>query len=712
MQEKIDEVYVLCSQNLGSATFKGIAKVFWPILDNGVSLIDLASIFTISAQDGMTGLNINLFGEFFHGISRIKYPNVTNYCVKLLEELQQAKQVNVLYDNPVFNKCIDRAVTGILLTFDFPLRRAFSNYAGESVKVGGGLSWDEVKRLSVGMEIAGFIAFAGAFNIIPQSLNIQQCDLLSRKILADFPLLAGGSNMQSTLLFPQFQLLMCFVAHERQDVLNKLQALGSTNNNASTGTAPPKSNFAKKVVPTDIKPMAEMLSDLLKSLGIDKLSSAIPRDVVEDKNKQPTNKALLKAGGHDPSTNVFAGTVSLPTFDGLDNPSNSSGSKANSSLRQAMLMRIDHIFENDIANKLNTTTLASSSDLESMLRVAPMLSGEQEKRSRNLLNKPVVIGDAIPVPSNASMSTGTKTGTGSTATTTAAAHVIHDSVEQMLQAALAHHNLGNFEESLKFLEASRVQLFTIERVSLIKSKQKALERQREEELEQDDQVLNSKGSKITGEMIENVTVADSEVLLPIHLEMYIILCKGNVYQSCGDDEQALHNYILGWNRAVQAGNKEWEVVCINSIALVAYYNVRFEIALICFSKVAHYRQQAYGSDSPDTATAWNNEAACLYCINKRGEARIKFEQSWNVLCKVLGHRHPRSVAVWKNLDKARRSQAAVSSSKADMDASVKLRPDAEFLIPGNFTVNASMPDGTGGAGAKKGVKKKGGKKKK
>ena len=668
LQEKIDEVYVLCSQNIGAATFKGITKIFWPILDNGVSLIDLASIFTISAQDNMSGLNINLFGEFFHGVARVKFPNVTNFCEKLLEELQKAKKVNAMYDNPVFSKCMDRAVTNILLTFDFPLRRAFSNYAGESVKVGGGLSWDEVKRLSVGMEIAGFMAFAGAFNVIPHSLNIQQCDLLSRKILSDFPLLAGGPNMQSTLLFPQFQLLLCFVANERQESLNKLQALGS---NTQPNSATPKSGFAKKLVATEVKPMAEMVTDLLKSLGIDKLSSAIARDVVEDKNKQPTNKALVKPGG-DQSTNVFAGTVTLPTFDGLDNPSNSAGSKANSSARQAMLMRIDHLFENDIAGKLSTTTLASSPELENMLRVVPTLTGEQEKRSRNLLNKPVVIGDAIPVPSNAS--------------TTGTAHVIHDSVEQMLQAALAHHNLGNFEESLKFLEASRVQLFTIERVHLIKSRQKQLEEQREEELEQDDQVINSKGTKITNEMIENATVADSEVLLPIHLEMYIILCKGNVYQSCGDDEQALHNYILGWNRAVLAQNREWEIVCINSIALIAYYNVRFEIALVCFSKVAHYRQQTYGADSPDTATAWNNEASCLYCINKRGESRIKFEKAWNLMCKSLGHRHPRSVTIWKNLDKARRSQAAVSN-KSDMDQSVKLRPDAEFLIPGKQLLN-------------------------
>ena len=27
------------------------------------------------------------------------------------------------------------------------------------------------------------------------------------------------------------------------------------------------------------------------------------------------------------------------------------------------------------------------------------------------------------------------------------------------------------------------------------------------------------------------------------LHMYIVLCKGNVYQSCGDDEQAMLHYM-------------------------------------------------------------------------------------------------------------------------------------------------------------------------
>ena len=94
LQESIDEVYVACSQGSGSATFRGITKVFWPILDNSVSLIDLAGVFTVSVPDSATGLNITLFGEFFHGISRIKFPNHANYCESLIELIKTTKNLH------------------------------------------------------------------------------------------------------------------------------------------------------------------------------------------------------------------------------------------------------------------------------------------------------------------------------------------------------------------------------------------------------------------------------------------------------------------------------------------------------------------------------------------------------------------------------------------------------------------------------------------
>jgi hypothetical protein len=86
--------------------------------------------------------------------------------------------------------------------------------------------------------------------------------------------------------------------------------------------------------------------------------------------------------------------------------------------------------------------------------------------------------------------------------------------------------------------------------------------------------------------------------------MYILTCKGNVYQSCGDDEQSLLHYMEGWAKAkalasdktkVVAPNgtssEEWEMVAVNAIGMLAYHNVRYEVAALCFNVVAEFREK-------------------------------------------------------------------------------------------------------------------------
>jgi hypothetical protein len=67
--------------------------------------------------------------------------------------------------------------------------------------------------------------------------------------------------------------------------------------------------------------------------------------------------------------------------------------------------------------------------------ISTNLKDDIDDNKIKLPSKPVVIADALPVPSQCP-----------------------DSVEQLLEASLAHHNLGSYEESLKFLEAARIQL--------------------------------------------------------------------------------------------------------------------------------------------------------------------------------------------------------------------------------------------------------------
>ena len=177
-------------------------------------------------------------------------------------------------------------------------------------------------------------------------------------------------------------------------------------------------------------------------------------------------------------------------------------------------------------------------------------------------------------------------------------------------------------------------------------------------------------------------------------------------------------YMAGWRRAKEVKDRDWEHIFVNSMGSLAYYSIRYDIALLCFHAVVQFRNAEYGQESADTATALNNEGCCLYGMVHRGEARLRFEKAWMVDCKVLGHRAPRTVLIWQNLDKARRSVVAADpkSQTEEMKERVNMRSDADMLlIGGKFTIKAMAPPngkskkkGKGGGGGKKG----GGKKKK
>lgn len=48
LQERVDELFAICSRSssIGTADFKSISRNFWYQLDNSVTIVDLAGIFT------------------------------------------------------------------------------------------------------------------------------------------------------------------------------------------------------------------------------------------------------------------------------------------------------------------------------------------------------------------------------------------------------------------------------------------------------------------------------------------------------------------------------------------------------------------------------------------------------------------------------------------------------------------------------------------
>jgi hypothetical protein len=178
--DRIDEQFqAACGPN-GVTDIKSAFKLLWPTLTNSVSAVDLAGVFSISipSNNPVEALSRELFHDFFKAYARLKFSSGADYAEKLLDELRQTKnqqkasnQLNP--DTNLIYSIADKNVIRVLLKYDLQLRRAFSAFCGQAVRIGGMVSWEEVKNLSLGMELDGLLSLAGAYSLVPQHFSSQ-----------------------------------------------------------------------------------------------------------------------------------------------------------------------------------------------------------------------------------------------------------------------------------------------------------------------------------------------------------------------------------------------------------------------------------------------------------------------------------------------------------------------------------------------------------
>jgi tetratricopeptide (TPR) repeat protein len=253
--------------------------------------------------------------------------------------------------------------------------------------------------------------------------------------------------------------------------------------------------------------------------------------------------------------NQHLGTVTLPAIV----QDNTNISHMNN-FRQAMQQRIAQVFDN--FELILLEQIDGDADMKEFINLPPDDSTEFRKVRQN--GKPVVLGDAIPVPSNTT-----------------------DNIIQLLEAAIAHHNLGSYDESIKFFEAARVEISELEKVALRRRNRKI--GISEKSLAQGS--ASSMESSVFAELSASSAIDQNDVELPIALDIYISFCKGNVYQSSGDDEEALRMYMNGYSRARRHGDKHWEGITLNAVGLLAYFHMRYDVALLAFSIVSSFREE-------------------------------------------------------------------------------------------------------------------------
>ena len=284
-----------------------------------------------------------------------------------------------------------------------------------------------------------------------------------------------------------------------------------------------------------MQPQTSELAAVVAAFKADKKSKKKPKTQGTGLTTSPTKKSAMAVSA------AYQNVRSDWFSDAETSPVSSSGGKATSSRSAQSAVDRDwklsmsksssssagggtglseHVLAS-LRNRVNATLDNALTRLLSKLPpLSPMVSivstaANAEQADFRIKLKPFLIEEALTFPANCPAT-----------------------VEQLLDAARAQHNLGHFEEALRYLEAA--------------------------------------GKKVSKQ--------SSAVV-----EMYITLCKGNVYQSCGDDEQSLLTYMEGWTRASTKNDLDWEVIAINAIGILAYYNLRFDVALLCFHLVGNYR---------------------------------------------------------------------------------------------------------------------------
>lgn len=158
----------------------------------------------------------------------------------------------------------------------------------------------------------------------------------------------------------------------------------------------------------EAKPLNVMLCNMLKSVGIDMLTPPSP---LIKKTNSTLKSSLSQSGFHqnagdgtDFYNDPFPGTIMLssaiaPAGSGEPDAIRAAKSRNENHSREAMLLRMEKIFDEveERLNKIPTTEYTATSmnenefDTENDIKI---------NRSRLHVSKPVVVGDAIPPPTN------------------------------------------------------------------------------------------------------------------------------------------------------------------------------------------------------------------------------------------------------------------------------------------------------------------------
>mmetsp|Transcript_749 Transcript_749/g.2490 ORF Transcript_749/g.2490 Transcript_749/m.2490 type:complete len:307 (-) Transcript_749:110-1030(-) len=220
------------------------------------------------------------------------------------------------------------------------------------------------------------------------------------------------------------------------------------------------------------------------------------------------------------------------------------------------------------------------------------------------------------------------------------------SISHLLEVALTHHNTSNYQLAIQtYLTAQREWYDVL--------------RERDRRLaggggstQDTSQLLSASVSQHDRE--QNQQTSSQKPLsqqIPISAYLFFRLAIGSVYESAGNDELALQQYMDAKRHAEQNLPKDHpdRALTYSCIAQIYFHLREFEMARTFFNRARELRVVLQGVNHVDSAVSYNNVAVCLHALGEFQEAISLYNKAMIVFRQELGINHPRSTVVQRNI---------------------------------------------------------------
>mmetsp|Transcript_129600 Transcript_129600/g.223951 ORF Transcript_129600/g.223951 Transcript_129600/m.223951 type:complete len:262 (-) Transcript_129600:1593-2378(-) len=144
--------------------------------------------------------------------------------------------------------------------------------------------------------------------------------------------------------------------------------------------------------------------------------------------------------------------------------------------------------------------------------------------------------------------------------------------------------------------------------------------------------------------------------LPTEALLFLRLAIGSVFESAGQDEQALAEYFEGRRQAAAHGlppNHPTHATLNSAIGAVYVHMSQFDLAADHFLKALDLREQILGPRHVDVGLVLNNIGCCLAILDHTEDALQMYYRAQEIFALHFALEHPRYTTVRRNIQRAK-----------------------------------------------------------